>query len=468
MIDVIKRALSMIKKKDSNYAWRQIEYPSNSLSWKLLGFIPVRIILLIIIILIELFSIMYLSEKFHGFIVQILFLVIFFYAPYKTISNYRSFQKKKQEGKNNSIENDLMYVIHSNKFYDEEICEVEETDRNGRVKIRNKKIIIRAIQLWYKEDETKIYVRAAKLGNRFNEIAPNLGSKLESSISYKLDSFSETINYCEYVFKKKEDTRIILQNSNNEEFKNNSDEIYLTEQLSFRLSKQPHILVGGITGSGKTTLLNYFIIELLKMNSKLFIVDPKNSDLSSLRHFFGEEQVASSPNLIAKMIRLVCQEMEDRFKTYKENPQNFIYGGNFLSYNLRPIVIIVDELGALRASSDKKVFTEILNNLTSIILKGREMGVFCILSTQQPNSLNIPTELRDNLSVRISLGNLSAEAYRMVFGEVPEETVQNIGEGFVFMDGKGLTKPQKVKFPFLDYENFDFIKEIERLVKNNR
>ncbi|AQS08312.1 DNA translocase SpoIIIE [Clostridium saccharobutylicum] len=467
----MEKILSMImirKKGNNNEAWKQIVYPPNSFTLpKMLGLIPVRIVFLVIIILTEIFLVTFISEKqiFRHDVIQILFLVFLVYLIVHTTRNYKRILKRIQEGKNNSVKNALMYVLHSNKLYDEEICEVEETDRNGRIKVRNEKRIVRTIQFWYKEDETHVWVRVSKLGNRLDDFAPNLGSKLESSISYKLDSFSETINYCQYVFKKKEDTRIILQNSNNEEFKNNSDEIYLTEQLSFRLSKNPHVCIGGITGGGKTTLLNYLIIELLKMKSKIFIADAKNSDLASLKSYLGEEQVASSPNLIAKMIRLVYEEMENRFKTYKENPEKFIYGGNYISYHLKPIALIIDELGALRASADKKVFAEIISNLTSIVLKGREMGVFAILSTQQPNASNIPTELRDNLSVRISLGNLSDEGYRMVFGQVPEETIQNVGEGYVFIDGKGFTKPKKIKFPFLDYNNFDFIGEIEKLMK---
>lgn len=94
--------------------------------------------------------------------------------------------------------------------------------------------------------------------------------------------------------------------------------------------------------------------------------------------------------------------MEQRFIDYKENADNFVYGYSFVDYKLNPIFILFDELGAFRASADKKVFAETMANLTEVILKGREMGVFCVLNTQQPNANNIPTELRDNLSVRIA------------------------------------------------------------------
>lgn len=466
---MIKKFLSLIKDKNKKNSWKKVQYP-NPVPFELFGFIPLRIVLLLIIIILENIIIINISQTvlFRNSIAQILITLFYIYIIYKTFTYYKEFQLMNQDSKNSYLENNLRYLIETNRLYDEKLFEVEETDRSGRIKVRKENRIVRTIRIFFKETENEIYIRVAKDGDRFQDEASKLGIKIESCISYKLDSFSETINYCQYIFKKKEDTRLILKNSNNIEFKNGSDEIYLTEQLSFRLSKQPHILLGGVTGSGKTTLLNYFIIELLKMNSKLFVVDPKNSDLSFLKHYLGEEQVVSSPNLIAKTTRLVYEEMENRFKTYKEDPEKFIYGGNFLDYNLNPVVLIVDELGALRASSDKKVFAEIISNLTSIILKGREMGVFVILSTQQPNSQNIPTELRDNLSVRISLGNLSDEGYRMVFGEVPEETVQNVGEGYVFLDGKGFTKPKKIEFPYVDYKNFNFIEEIQKLINERR
>lgn len=102
-------------------------------------------------------------------------------------------------------------------------------------------------------------------------------------------------------------------------------------------------------------------------------------------------------------------------------------------------------------------------NLTEIILKGREMGVFAILSTQQPNANNIPTELRDNLSVRLALGNMSNEAYRMVFGETEGlQTISEKGAGYIYLDGLGWEKPKYFEAPYLDYKKFNFIEEIKK------
>lgn len=448
----------IIKKKDSN-GWTPINYPPKSL-YKLFGFLPIRILVLLIILISEIFIIGAISEQefFRKTFFQLIFLFLTLYCPIKTILYYKKIIRIKQENEDKNIENSLIYVISSNKLYDTKKFDIEV---NRRIKSQEK--IVNSIQLWYKQNSKNIFIRAQKFGDRYNDVVSNLGSKLSSSLGYPLESLNEDILYVDYIFKKQEDTRLILKNSDTVKL-NTSDEIFLTEQLSFRLSKQPHTLISGVTGGGKTTLINYLILELLRMKSTLFVLDNKNSDLANLRQYLGNDYVGTNPNESAKITRLVSEEMEQRFKTYKENPDNFIYGANFLDYHLKPIVLIVDELGALRASADKKVFSEIISNLTNVVLKGREMGVFVILSTQQPNSSNIPTELRDNLSVRISLGNLSDEAYRMCFNEVPEETVQGVGEGFVFIDGK-CTKPQKIQFPYVDYKTFNFIEELKKIQK---
>ena len=79
---------------------------------------------------------------------------------------------------------------------------------------------------------------------------------------------------------------------------------------------------------------------------------------------------------------------------------------------------------------------------------------------------NVPTELRDNLSVRLAMGNMSNEALRMVFGDIDDlQTISTKGAGYIYLDGLGWEKPKYFEAPYLDYKNFDFIKEIERYRK---
>lgn len=356
----------------------------------------------------------------------------------------------------------LRYFLQANKLFETDY--IEKTDTDGRTK--KEKIISRSASLGCFETETEIKIRAYKNADLFNDKMSDLDSGLSALYGLPIDNKIDTISYCEYVFKKAKDKRIVVARSDEKKI-NHTVLLPLNNNLRWNILHQPHLLLAGVTGSGKTTFLNYLIIEMKKMQSDVYVCDPKRSDLSSLQHYWGKEFVASEVNMIAKLTREVKEIMENRFIEYKEDAENFVYGNSFVDYKLKPVFLIFDELGAFRASADKKVFAETMSNMTEIILKGREMGVFCVLSTQQPNANNIPTELRDNLSVRLAMGNMSGEAYRMVFGEDIKElqSVSGKGCGYIYLDGLGWEKPKYFEAPYLDYKKFNFIEEVQKYDK---
>ena len=351
------------------------------------------------------------------------------------------------------LEKDLYFFLQSYN-----LCQTEIIDRE--------KVVSNSAIFGYLVNETEIIIRAYKQGDIYTDKMNEFDTSLSALLGLPLENKMDTISYCDYIFNRYKDRRIIINHSN--AAYNNTTLLPLSNNLSWNILKQPHLLLAGVTGSGKTTFLNYLIIEMKKMQADIYICDPKRSDLASLKNILGTEYVASDVNNIAKLSRIVKEKMEQRFLDYKENADHFVYGYSFVDYQLNPIFILFDELGAFRASADKKVFAETMANLTEVILKGREMGVFCVLSTQQPNANNIPTELRDNLSVRIALGNMSSEAYRMVFGENIKDlsSVSAVGGGYIYLDGLGWSKPKLFEAPYLDYKKFNFIEELKKYQQN--
>lgn len=351
------------------------------------------------------------------------------------------------------LEKDLYFFLQSHN-----LCQIEIIDRE--------KVVSNSAILGYLVNDKEIIIRAYKQGDIYTGKMNQFDTSLSALLGLPLENKMDTISYCDYIFNRYKDRRIIINHSN--VAYNNTTLLPLSNNLSWNILKQPHLLLAGVTGSGKTTFLNYLIIEMKKMQADIYICDPKRSDLASLKNILGAEYVASDVNNIAKLSRFVKEKMEQRFLDYKENADNFVYGYSFVDYQLNPIFILFDELGAFRASADKKVFAETMANLTEVILKGREMGVFCVLSTQQPNANNIPTELRDNLSVRIALGNMSSEAYQMVFGENIKDlsSVSAVGVGYIYLDGLGWSKPKSFEAPYLDYKKFNFIEELKKYQQN--
>lgn len=385
---------------------------------------------------------------------SILWFAFIAFGIYK-IGHWYKNEKSKLE---NKIEQWLLFFLNSNNLFQTKTIEV--SDRNGQTK--KEKIISNSAILGYLITDTEITIRAYKQGDIFTDKMNSFDTSLCALLDLPLENKIDTIGYCDYIFSRYKDQRIVIDNT--KAVYNPSTLLPLSSNLKWNILKQPHLLLAGVTGSGKTTFLNYLILEMKKMQADIYICDPKRSDLASLKNIIGADYVASDTNNIAKLSRIVKEKMEQRFIDYKENADNFVYGHSFVDYKLKPVFIIFDELGAFRASSDKKVFTETMANLTEVILKGREMGVFCVISTQQPNANNIPTELRDNLSVRLAMGNMSSEAYRMVFGEDIKDlqAVNAMGSGYIFLDGLGWSKPKFFEAPYLDYKQFNFIEELKK------
>lgn len=376
-----------------------------------------------------------------------IFSIPFAYLFYKLLKKY----KKTKVHQRNVIHSNLRYFISVNSLFDS-----KKTDKG-------KTYVSASAKFDFLIDDKRIIIRAIKIGDNYTNKLDKLESGLSALLELVLEDKKSTINYEEYIFHLHADKRITVTNYKFNGYIGRGTRIPLNNNLFWDIVKQPHLLLCGVTGSGKTTFLNYLIMQAKKIGGEIYICDPKRSDLSSLKHIIGENFVGADVNNIAKITRIVKELMMSRFVEYKENTEKFVYGHNFVDYGLQPVFLIFDELGAFRASADKKVFNETLDNLTEIALKGREMGVFLILSTQQPNAQNMPTELRDNLSVRLAMGNMSKEAYPMVFGSNDDlNTVTGIGTGYLFLDGLGWSKPKYYEAPFLDYKNFDFIEQLKK------
>ncbi|MDK0706875.1 FtsK/SpoIIIE domain-containing protein [Clostridium perfringens] len=457
MIENIENFFRMIMKKDKN-GWKPIIYPS-PVSKRLFGFISIKLILLVGILFSELILVTYISDRVHNSICQILLLIILIYLFYKTIVYYRRFQKDRQEGSNACIEKRLVYLIHSLKLYDEEMVGIG-SDKEKR--------IVRTIQIMYREDDKRVYVRILKIGNRFNKVAPTLGENIESTLGLELDRTNSTVDYFDYILLKEKDRRIDLRESINNQH-NNSDVINISGNISYRLSKTPHSLIVGGTGSGKSFFILGKIVSYLSLTpqAELYIVDPKKADLSLLRFIGGmEEKVVTEPNQIAKMLREVVEIMEDRYKTYFNDISAF--GKDYTDFGLSPVILIFDEFSAFIHSVDKKLSKEVLDYIFTIVMKGRQAGVQVEILMQRPSADDLPTNIRAQMGFKAGLGAMDKIGYNMIFdtNDVDFKTITEKGGGYIQIDGVH-TAPVYFETPYIDKE-FDFIQEITKLIENKK
>lgn len=390
----------------------------------------------------------FLALVFNSFFFSTLYLILFGIVFYLRggIKNFKT---------DWAINYKLTYVIGTNKLYDTHVVD-------GKVK----PLTIPRVN--YSYDDNSIIIRFRLDGSRHSLKFTELEEQLSSAFILNCVSVNKIDGYVVYEFERNKAQKIVVDDRaigarpNSE---NVSDEIVINSNLAWNYRKQPHALVTGITGGGKTYLLAYFIRMFLSYDADIKILDPKRSDLSFLEKYFGKD-VVYEPNHIARVLRESVETMNKRYDEFR-NLENYAFGKDFKDYGYKPLFIIFDEVTAFMASADSKVVKEVNSFLTEIILKGRQAGIFMILTTQRADADYIKANIRDQLGLRIGLGRMSSSGYTMTFGSEYNDLCLNGSEkgiGFIFIDGV-TDKPIQFESPYLT-DKYDFIKDIEELMSN--
>jgi energy-coupling factor transporter ATP-binding protein EcfA2 len=449
----------MTSKKDKKWTDVVFSVKKISLSYKLLG-------LLIIVLSLSFFwafvdNTIPKTDFLGGlinFLSLVIVIVLWLITTYLSVRWYLALFKKNKSW----IANNLSYMIHTLKLYDEETF---ETIKNNTV-VREKRIV-RAIRIKYKETDKHVFVRIMRDGDRFTSEATKLGENLESSLGLELDSTNQTVAFAEYTFLKHKDERIGLNSTVTSV--NDSDEIKITGNISYELHKVPHSLIVGGTGSGKSFFILGKIINYLKLSPQadLRIIDPKKADLSLLRFVTGfENKVATEASQICRILRETVELMEQRYTDYFNDVSAF--GKTYRDFSLPVVIVVFDEFSAFMHSVDKKLAKETLEYVYQIVLKGRQAGVMMEILMQRPSADDLPTNIRAQMGFKAGLGAMDSIGYNMVFdtNNVEYKTVTEKGGGYIQIDGKH-TAPVYFETPYID-KDFDFIREIENLVKEKQ
>lgn len=222
----------------------------------------------------------------------------------------------------------------------------------------------------------------------------------------------------------------------------------------------PHGLIAGATGSGKTYFLNYVICCLLYNKADITFIDPKSADVKAIGQVVNKDKTACEEKEILKLVEDFSNEMTARQEIIGNSGK---VNATYLDFDMKPMFLIFDELAAFKAGvEDKKTATAVENQLKKIILMGRSTGNFVILVAQQPNANVIETGIRDQLGLKVALGNIKNELRLMMFGaDIKLHTLDSTEKGVGYISIAG-SEPYKFYAPDLGAK-YDFIKEIEKL-----
>lgn len=325
-----------------------------------------------------------------------------------------------------------------------------DKDRHGRSYIQMDYVPY----IQYKEDIECFYVSFRKDGSLISQSFDNdMGVRLGNLLNYQLLEMNEDNSFIRFYYAKQKEERLRVSHNIGDLVSPDGYAIRMTSKLDWDISKAPHLLLVGGTGTGKSMLLFYLLSVFFAGGATVKVCDPKASDLSQTGFVFGSENIATSPAQIAGVLREAEEEMDKRYAYMNSHNDGVGLGKDFTAFGLHPYIVCIDELMALVAgSTEKKLVDEIKKRVLTLTVKGRAAGVFIWCALQRADTSFIDGAVRDNLGVRIGLGNLSSDGNSMVFGSEYRDlslTSTAKGAGFIYVDGQ-TASPRPFEAPYVD------------------
>ena len=205
----------------------------------------------------------------------------------------------------------------------------------------------------------------------------------------------------------------------------NPSEILLGQSLdgpvTWNPDNTPHLLVGGSTGSGKTTLVKFIISQFLRMitsdgkpDAEVYVSDLKGG-LDYPVHWRNRDCsfCVTAGDTLAVSSQIV-QELQTRQEMFRQVsdcegvPCSSLKDFNRLrpGSRLRRVLFAIDEIAELTDTTGmdkphKEEAAAIVNNLSTIARQGRALGIHLIVSTQRPDAMVVPGQIKSNLDGRI-------------------------------------------------------------------
>ncbi|WP_280736904.1 MULTISPECIES: FtsK/SpoIIIE domain-containing protein [unclassified Enterococcus] len=186
----------------------------------------------------------------------------------------------------------------------------------------------------------------------------------------------------------------------------------LMDNVYWAYDSLPHMLIAGGTGGGKTYFILTIIEALLRTDSKLYILDPKNADLADLETVMDNVYYRKD-DMMDCIIRFY-EDMLARSEEMKRHP-NYKTGENYAYLGLPANFLIFDEYVAFMDMLGKES-TKVVDKLKQIVMLGRQAGFFLILACQRPDAKYLGDGIRDQFNFRVALGRMSELGYGMMFG----------------------------------------------------
>lgn len=228
--------------------------------------------------------------------------------------------------------------------------------------------------------------------------------------------------------------------------------------------KLQHTLLVGVTGSGKTYCLYNLLLQFFNKSIPyvIYFADPKGSSLAVIGQIIAPDKTAVDMSKIIEQLEEFVIKMRERKEEIKELLKSKL-DADYSDFNKSPYIFCFDEYASfvsVLANEDKKTRDKVNGLMSEVILQGRQLGFFMFIIMQKSDANLISTSLRDNIPLKVVLGNSEQQTYVTAFGtgvDIPNRHYK-VGEG-VFTEPVIASEPKLLQCPFL---NFDILEAVRK------
>ena len=199
--------------------------------------------------------------------------------------------------------------------------------------------------------------------------------------------------------------------------------LQVVKGIDWKYDKFYNMLIAGDVGTGKSYMLFSVLGQLLAVTSKVYVADPKNSDLASLAYtdFLKGQVFHQFGDICALVDRYYVNMMKRSDEMQKFKRQGIL--GAYFEFDLPPYFLMFDEYTAWHefgeslsyTDDDYKAYQQAMSQLNQIAMMGRELGFYIILGMQKPETSSLPNTIKNQLNFRVVMGKPSPEVEQSAF-----------------------------------------------------
>ena len=206
-------------------------------------------------------------------------------------------------------------------------------------------------------------------------------------------------------------------------------EIYVgythSEKVIVNLNKFPHVLIGGDTGTGKSRLLLAILTNLIyNSNVAIHLLQVRKNDLGVFQNCKQVISYSKSLSDVRDSLQGIDKELQRR-EILIDNTKGIYNVEDYNkkeTYKLKYNYVVIEEFSFLNISrgdsnDDKKLKAQCLRSVKNLVNVGRSSGIFLITSLQKPTADSIPSDIKAQLTTRISLTIKDSSTSVVVMGD---------------------------------------------------